>query len=119
MDIVRIKGLKVDTVVGVHDWERKLPRPVIVDLELSTDAARAAQGDRLGDALDYHAVAQAVTACIRGVQPQLIETLAQRVAVMLQKDFGVAWLRLELHKPGAVAGASDVSVTIERGERIS
>ena len=37
----------------------------------------------------------------------------------LQQDFGVAWLRLELHKPGAVAGASDISVTIERGKRIA
>ena len=117
MDVVRIKGLKIETVVGVHDWERKLPRPVIVDLELATDAARAAASDRLADAIDYHAVAEAVTACVRGQQPQLIETLAQRVAEMLQKDFGAAWLRLELHKPGAVAGASDVSVSIERGKK--
>lgn len=117
MDVVRIKGLKVETVVGVHDWERKLPRTVVVDLELATDAARAARGDRLQDALDYHAVAQAVGACVRAQQPQLIETLAQRVAEMLQRDFGVAWLRLELHKPGAVAGAADVSIAIERGQR--
>ena len=117
MDVVRIKGLKVETIVGVHDWERKLPRPVIVDLELATDAARAARSDALKDALDYHAVAQAVTACVRAQQPQLIETLAQRVAEMLQKDFGVAWLRLELHKPGAVAGTSGISVAIERGKR--
>jgi dihydroneopterin aldolase len=48
---------------------------------------------------------------------QLIETLAERVASMLLKDFGVAWLRLELHKPGAVAGAQDISVSIERGRK--
>lgn len=117
MDLIRIKGLKIETVVGVHDWERKLPRPVVVDLELATDAARAARSDALKDAIDYHAVAQAVTACVRAQQPQLIETLAQRIAEMLQKDFGVAWLKLELHKPGAVAGVSDISVAIERGKR--
>lgn len=117
MDVVRIRGLRIETVVGVHDWERTLPRPVVVDLELATDAARAARGDRLADALDYHAVAEAVAACVRAQQPQLIETLAQRVAEMLQRDFGVAWLKLELHKPGAVAGAADVSVSIERGKK--
>lgn len=117
MDVIRIKGLKVETIVGVHDWERRLPRPVVIDLELATDAARAARSDALKDAMDYHAVAQAVTAFVRATQPQLIETLAQRLADKLQQDFGVTWLRLELHKPGAVAGASDVSVAIERGQR--
>jgi dihydroneopterin aldolase len=117
MDVVRIRGLKVETIVGVHDWERRLPRPVIVDLELATDAARAAKSDQLQDAVDYHAVAQSVSACIIGAQPQLIETLAQRVADQLMREFGVTWLKLELHKPGAVPGASDVSIAIERGKR--
>ena len=117
MDVVRIKGLKVETIVGVHDWERKLPRPVVIDLELATDVARAAKSDQLKDAIDYHAVAQAVSALVAGAQPQLIETLAQRVADKLMQDFGVTWLKLELHKPGAVPGASDVSVAIERGKK--
>jgi 7,8-dihydroneopterin aldolase/epimerase/oxygenase len=117
MDVVRIRGLKIETVVGVHDWERKLPRTVTVDLELATDAARAAASDRLADAVDYYAVAEAVKACVRAQKPQLIETLAQHVAEMLQKDFGVAWLKLELHKPGALAGATGVSISIERGKK--
>ena len=118
MDTIRIKGLKVETIVGVHDWERRLPRPVVVDLELAADAAHAAASDQLKDAVDYHAVAQAVGAFVGTSKFQLIETLAQRLAEKLQKEFGVAWLRLELHKPGAVAGASDISVVIERGKRI-
>ena len=117
MDVIRIRGLKVETIVGVHDWERKLLRPVVIDLELATDAARAAKGDALADALDYDAVAQAVSAFVGASRFQLIETLAQRLAEKLQKDFAVTWLKLELHKPGAVAGAQDVSVSIERGKR--
>lgn len=117
MDLIRIKGLKLETIVGVHDWERKLPRTVVVDLELGTDAARAARTDTLADALDYHAVAQAVTACASASRAQLIESLAEHIAATLLKDFGVGWLRLELHKPGAVAGAADVSVVIERGSK--
>lgn len=117
MDLIRIKGLKLETIIGVHDWERRLPRTVIVDLELGTDVARAARSDRLADALDYHAVAQAVAACVGASRAQLVETLAEQVAAALLKDFGVGWLRLELHKPGAVAGAAGVSVVIERGSR--
>jgi dihydroneopterin aldolase len=117
MDTIRIKGLKAETIVGVHEWERRQPRPVVIDLELGTDAARAARKDQLEDAVDYHAVAQAAGAFVGAAKFQLIETLAQRLAEKLQQDFGVAWLRLELHKPGAVAGATDVSVVVERGKR--
>ena len=117
MDSVRIRGLKVETVVGVHAWERKLTRPIVVDLELAADIARAAKSDTLKDALDYAAVAQVVTEFAATSDFQLIETLAERLAARLQKDFGVAWLRLELHKPGAVPGAPDVSVAIERGKK--
>jgi 7,8-dihydroneopterin aldolase/epimerase/oxygenase len=116
-DTIRIKGLKVEAIVGVHDWERKVPRPVVIDLELAADVARAANSDALKDAVDYAAVAQAVGAFASASKFQLIETLAERLASMLQKDFGVAWLKLEVHKPGAVAGAQDVSVSIERGKR--
>ena len=116
-DTIRIRGLKVEGIVGVHDWERRVPRPIVIDVELATDAARAAKHDALKDALDYAAVAQVVTQVVGSSDFQLIETLAQRLAEKLQKDFGVAWLRLELHKPGAIAGAQDVSVSIERGEK--
>jgi dihydroneopterin aldolase len=117
MDTVRIRGLKVETVVGVHAWERKLPRPVVIDLELAADVARAAKHDALKDALDYAAVAQLVSEFVTTSDFQLIETLAERLAEKVQKNFGVAWLKLEVHKPGAVAGAADVSVSIERGKK--
>jgi dihydroneopterin aldolase len=117
MDTIRIRGLKVEGIVGVHDWERRVPRPVVVDLELATDVVRAAKKDALKDAVDYAAVAQAVTQFVVTSEFQLIETLAERLAEKLLKDFGVAWLRLELHKPGAIAGAQDVSVSLERGKR--
>jgi len=117
MDTVRIRGLKVEAIVGVHEWERRVPRPVVIDLELATDVARAARHDALKDALDYAAVAQFVSEFVATSDFQLIETLAERLAEKVQKNFGVAWLKLEVHKPGAVAGAADVSVSIERGKR--
>jgi 7,8-dihydroneopterin aldolase/epimerase/oxygenase len=117
MDTVRIRGLKVETVVGVHAWERKVPRPVVIDLELAADVAGAAKNDALKDALDYAAVAQLVTEFVSTSDFQLIETLAERLAERIRKNLGVAWLKLEVHKPGAIAGAQDVSVSIERGKR--
>jgi dihydroneopterin aldolase len=117
MDTIRIRGLRVEGIVGVHDWERRLPRAIVVDLELAADVARAARSDALKDALDYAAVAQAVTAFVGASKFQLIETLAEKLAEKLRADFGAAWVRLEVHKPGAVPGAQDVRVAIERGVR--
>ena len=117
MDTVKIRGLKVDAIVGVHDWERKLPRPVVIDLELGTDGARAARSEALKDALDYAAVAQATREFVGASGFQLVETLAERLAEKLRAQFAVAWVKLEVHKPGAVPGAQDVSVAIERGKR--
>ncbi|MGH8441385.1 MAG: dihydroneopterin aldolase [Nevskiaceae bacterium] len=117
MDTIRIRGIKVEAIVGVHEWERKVPRPVLVDVELATDVARAAKRDALKDALDYAAVAQEITTFVSTSDFQLIETLAERLAQKLQQAFAVTWLRLEVHKPGAVPGAADVSASIERGKR--
>lgn len=118
MDLIRIRGLKAEALVGIHDWERRLPRALLIDLDLATDAARAAGTDRIEDALDYHAVSQAVLALVAESRVQLLETLAENLAAMLQKNFGVRWLSLTLHKPGAVPAAQDVSVSIERGARL-
>jgi 7,8-dihydroneopterin aldolase/epimerase/oxygenase len=117
VDTLRITGLKVEALIGVHEWERRLPRPVIVDLAIAADAAAAAASDRIGAALDYSAVAQAVGRFVGDSRLALIETLAEQLAARLMADFRISWLTLTLHKPGAVPGAQDVSITIERGAR--
>lgn len=117
MDVIQIRGLKAQTVIGVHAFERKLARPLLIDLELATDAAQAAKSDSIKDAIDYQAISNAVIAFIEQSSFQLIETLAEKLALTIQKDFKIRWLRLTVHKPGAVPAAQDISVTIERGSR--
>jgi 7,8-dihydroneopterin aldolase/epimerase/oxygenase len=117
MDIVFIRELRADTVIGVYDWERSVRQSVVLDLEMATDNRRAAATDSIDDALDYAAISARVLAFIEGSEFQLIETMAEEVAALILGEFGVPWLRLRLCKPGAVARARDVGVAIERGER--
>lgn len=117
MDTVYIKGLRVDTVIGVYDWERDIRQTVVLDLDMASDNRRAAADDRIELALDYAAIAEAIVAFVGDAEYQLIETLAEEVAALVQRDFNVDWLRLRVSKPGAVAQADDVGVIIERGER--
>jgi len=115
-DCIAIRGLQLDTIVGVHDWERELRQTVVIDLELGVDCARAAALDRLEDAVDYVAVASWLEAELAMASYQLIETLAERLADGLLREFAVPWLRLVLHKPGAVQRAADVAIVITRGD---
>jgi 7,8-dihydroneopterin aldolase/epimerase/oxygenase len=117
MDIVFIRGLHIETIVGVHDWERHTPRSVVLDLELASDVARGAATDRIAEALDYDAVTRRLRSFVSESRFQLIETLAEGCAAILLTEFAVPWVRLVLHKPGAVGEGVDVGVLIERGSR--
>ena len=117
MDIVFIRELRVDTVIGVYDWERRIRQTVVLDLELASDNRRAAASDSIADAVDYAAISARLLSFIEGSEFQLIETLAEQLANIVLEEFAVPWLRLRLAKPGAVARARDVGVLIERGER--
>ncbi len=117
MDIIYLRELRVETVIGIYEWERRIRQPVIIDLEMAADVRRAASTDNIDDTLNYKAVAKRVIAFVEGSQFQLVETLAERVAEIVMNEFHVPWLRLAVNKKGAVRGARDVGVIIERGHR--
>jgi dihydroneopterin aldolase len=117
MDLVNVRELRVPTVIGHHAWERDIEQTLLVDLDVCAPITAAATSDALADAIDYDALATEVTAWIRHRQAKLIETLAEGVAQHLIATFGIPWLRITIWKPGAVAAAARVGVTIERGVR--
>ena len=117
MDIVFIRDLRVDTVVGIYDWERRIRQTVILDLDMGTDIRRAAKSDRIDDTLDYKAVAKRVMQYVGEQEFQLVETLAENVAAIVMSEFKVPWIKVTLHKPGAVSGSKSVGIIIERGSR--
>ncbi len=117
MDIVFLRDLRIETVIGIYDWERHTRQTVILDLEMGTDVAKAADSDDIEDALNYKAVAKRLIAFVGESEFMLVETLAERCAQIIREEFGVPWVRLSLNKVGAVSGARDVGVIIERGRR--
>ncbi|MDH4607715.1 dihydroneopterin aldolase [Pseudomonas sp. BN102] len=117
MDTVFIEGLEVDTVIGAYDWERSIRQCLRLDLQLGWDNRPAAEGDDLDRALDYAAVSQRIQAFAAEAQFLLVETFAERLVAVLMAEFDIPWVRLKLHKPGAVPAASSVGVEIERGCR--
>ena len=117
MDTIFIRELTVETVIGIYDWEREIKQAVLFDLEMACDVARAAASDSVDDTLDYKAVCKRVIAFVEASEFQLVETLAERVAQLIMSEFAVPWLCVQVNKRGALRGAVDVGVRIERGER--
>lgn len=117
MDKIFLDELKIDTIIGIWDWERKIRQTVVIDLEMSADIARAAATDSVEDTLNYKSVAKRIQGFVGDSSFQLVETLAERIAGIIRDEFGVAWVKVRVHKPGAIRGSKDVGIEIERGEQ--
>lgn len=117
MDKIFLHELKVETIIGIWEWERKIRQTVIIDLEMSADIAKAAATDEVADTLNYKSVAKRIQGFVADSSFQLVETLAEKIAEIIRGEFGVAWVRVTVHKPGAIRGSRDVGIDIERGER--
>lgn len=114
MDKILIEGLLVETRIGVYDWERLIQQPLVFDLELDTDIAAAASSDDLSETIDYKALSDRVVDYVSGTEFELLEALAENLAALILKEFGVSHLRMKVSKPGAVPKAENVSLLIER-----
>jgi dihydroneopterin aldolase len=116
MDRVFLHGLEIETYIGIYDWEQERKQKVIIDLDMASDVARAAKTERIEDALDYKAVAKRLVSFVSGRRFQLVETMAEAIATILRDEFRIPWVRVKVNKRGAITGAGDVGVIIERGE---
>jgi len=117
MDIIFLSELRVEAVIGIFDWERKIKQAVVFDIEMGADIKKAASSDHIDDTLNYKAVSKRVTEFVEASEFQLVETLAEKVAQLIMDEFNVPWLRLKLNKTGAIRGARGVGIIIERGEK--
>ena len=117
MDTIFLHDMKVETVIGIWEWERKIRQTVAIDLDMSTDIRKAAASDSVEDTLNYKSVAKRVQAFVGDSSFQLVETLAEEIAAIVLNEFDVDWVRVRVNKPGAIRNAKDVGVLIERGSR--
>lgn len=118
MDIIYLHDLKIDTVIGIWDWERRTTQKIVVDLDMAIDVRKAAASDRIEDTINYKAVAKRLIAFVGGAQFGLVETLTEKIAEIVLTEFGVSWVRVRVNKKGAIRGAADVGVIVERGHKL-
>lgn len=117
MDVVFIEDLRIETTIGIYDWEKAIRQTVAFDIEMAFDNTVPAASDAIADTLDYKAVSKRLKAYVGAAKFELVETLAERCCAIIREEFGVSWVRLKLSKPGAVTDSKAVGVIIERGRR--
>jgi dihydroneopterin aldolase len=113
-DAIFLHDLRIETVVGIWEWERRIRQTISIDLEMGADIRPAAATDRIEDTLNYKAVAKRLQEFVGNSDFQLVETLAERIAALVLDEFAVPWIRVRVSKPGAIRGARDVGVVIRR-----
>ena len=114
MDKIFLSALTTECIVGIWDWERRVKQRVVLDIEMATDIRRAATTDHIDDTLDYKKVTKRVLAFVEASEYQLVETLTENIAKIIVTEFGVSWVHVRLNKQGAIRGARDVGIDIER-----
>lgn len=117
LDIVFIEDLRIETIIGIYDWEREVKQIIALDIEMAADNTKPASTENIEDALNYKAVSKRMIAFTEESKFQLVETLAERLVEIILNEFDVSWCRLKLRKMGAVTGSKAVGVIIERGQR--
>jgi len=115
MDKVFIKDLRVSGILGIHDWERKKPREILINVILFTDIRKAARTDAISECVDYSAMVRKLRAHAESAAWITVEALTNDLAELCLQEPKVRRVLVRVDKPGAVPGAASVGVEIERG----
>ncbi|MDP6993701.1 MAG: dihydroneopterin aldolase [Woeseiaceae bacterium] len=113
-DTIFLHDLRVETTIGLWDWERKIRQTVSIDLEMGADIRKAAATDSIDDTLNYKNVAKRVQQFVSDSEFLLVETIAEKIAETILAEFDMPWIDVRVNKPGAIRGARDVGVHIRR-----
>jgi len=114
LDIIFVRDIRLETLIGAYEFERRQPRTLQVNIEIGRRALRACKTDQLADTIDYAAVVGLVRDVFASHGFHLLEPLAEMLADRMLNRFEANWICIEISKTGIVPNARDVGVRIER-----
>ena len=117
MDTIFISELKVQTKLGVPDWERILPQTIILDIEIGYDLTKACISDAITDTIDYGAVVGRIRETLNEHSFKLVEALAEHICQLIFAEFGGLTVKIKVSKPAILPGLKALGVLIERSAK--
>ena len=116
MDIIFIQDFRIEILIGVYEWERRVPQTVQLDLDIGLPP-REKRSDRIGDTIDYSKIVSRIETSLTTHRFVLVEALAEHIAQLILGEFHAPWVKASVTKLGALKGVKRLGVTIERGTR--
>lgn len=117
MDIIFLHEVRIDTLIGVYEWERQAPQTLQLDLEIGLPRTVACQTDNIDDTIHYGEVVDRLRQTLSETHFLLLEALAEHIAKVIMTEFGSPWVKISVAKLGMLRGVKRVGVSIERGQR--
>lgn len=117
MDIIYVNDLRVDILIGIYEWERRVPQTVQFDLEIAIPPKEGPRTDRISETIDYSRVVARIEESLRAHHFLLLERLSEHVAQLILKEFGAPWVKVSVNKLAPLRNVKRLGVTIERGSK--
>ena len=117
MDTIFISDLRLDILIGVYDWERRVPQTVQLDLEIGIPDASRPRSDRIRETIDYAKVIARIKESLQENRFLLVERLAEHLAGLVMTEFRAPWVKVSVSKLAVEKDVKRVGITIERGSK--
>lgn len=114
MDTIFLEQVKVQTKLGVPDWERTVPQTIILDIEIGYDLTHACRTDAIEDTIDYGRVVARIRETLAEHSFKLVEALGEHVCQLILQEFKAQNVQLKVSKPGILPGLKALGISIYR-----
>ncbi len=117
MDAIFISELKIETLIGIYDWEKTMPQTIQLDLEVGLPDGRVAGSDKIDDTIDYSTIVGRIEQLFEQKRFYLLESAGEAIADAIMREFKAPWVRVGIAKLAPLRNVKRLGVTIERGRR--
>lgn len=112
--IIKIKNLRLKTIIGVYEWEESFDREIIVNVIIETDHNSSMQSDNVKDVIDYDVIVNKIKNFIDTNRCQLIEKMVGEILTLIMQDKRINKCTLEIDKLKVYDFVDSCSVTETR-----
>ena len=117
MDIIFIHELRIETLIGIYEWEQQTPQTIQLDLEVGLPGEHAAHSGKIGDTIDYSKIVARIERLFKEQHYSLLEKAGEAIADVVRGEFKAPWVKVSIAKLGALRNVKRLGVTLERGSR--
>ncbi len=94
-----IRDFRLSVSIGIHDFEKKAPQAVVINVELVLESADEAHNDRIANVLNYDTVHDGIVALAGSRHFNLQEALVDAILDLCLSQPGVIEARVSTEKP--------------------